>query len=178
MRGRYACALVAAAVSLACGSNPDIRSISEHVHPSTRFVLCDSDADALEFSRRKLGPIAEQCTLVHGRVPFALRALRRHGPFHLIVAGGLFDYLPNHVIERTLAIAVNSLLAPGGRIVFTNLATGNPFRVWLEYIADWPLLERSEADLMQLARGARLESSLTLKRDATGLAILASIARE
>ncbi len=165
-------------MSLACGSNPDIRSICDHVRPSTTFVLCDSDAGALEFSRGKLGPIAPQCTLVHGRVPFVLRTLRRHGPFHLIVAGGLFDYLPNHVVERSLAIAVDSLLAPGGRIVFTNLAAGNPFRVWLEYVADWPLMERTEADLAQLARRAGVESALTLKRDAPGLAILASIARE
>ena len=165
-------------MSLACGSSPDLRSIVDHVRPSTAFVLCDSDPAALAFSQSKLAPIAQQCVWVHGRVPFALRALRRHGPFHLIVAGGLFDYLPNRVVERTLAIAVDSLLAPGGRIVFTNLATGNPFRVWLEYVADWPLLERSEADLVQLARGAGVAPLLTLKRDATGLAILASIALE
>jgi extracellular factor (EF) 3-hydroxypalmitic acid methyl ester biosynthesis protein len=94
----------------------------------------------------------------------------------LIVAGGLFDCLPDHVIGRTLAIAVDNLLAPGGRIVFTNLAKGNPFRVWLEYIADWPLLERSEADLEQLAGDVGLSSLMTLRRDATSLAILASIA--
>jgi hypothetical protein len=165
-------------MSLACGSSPDLRSIVEQVRPTTTFVLCDSDAAALAFSCSKLSAIAQQCVLVHGRVPFALRTLRRHGPFHLIVAGGLFDYLPNHLIERTLALAVGSLLAPGGRIVFTNLAKGNPFRVWLEYVADWPLMERSEADLVQLARGAGLAPLMTLTRDATGLAILASIALE
>jgi extracellular factor (EF) 3-hydroxypalmitic acid methyl ester biosynthesis protein len=140
-------------------------------------VLCDSDRGALEYSDSQLAPIAAQCELVHGRVPFALRSVRRHGPFHLIVAGGLFDYLPNQVVVRTLALAVESLLADGGRIVFTNLAKGNPFRVWLEYIADWPLLERSEADLLTIADAAGLGTSITLTRDATGLAILASISR-
>jgi hypothetical protein len=51
------------------------------------------------------------------------------------------------------------------------------FRVWLEYIADWPLLERSEADLLALAERVGLAASMTLKRDATGLAILASISK-
>ena len=164
-------------LSIACGSSPDLRSIARHVRPSTAFVLCDSDPGALDYSHSQLAPIARQCVLVQGRVPSALRSVRRHGPFHLIVAGGLFDYLPTHVAERTLAIAAGSLLADGGRIVFTNLATGNPFRVWLEYVADWPLLERSEADLWRLAEGAGLGDSITLTRDATGLAILASLSR-
>jgi extracellular factor (EF) 3-hydroxypalmitic acid methyl ester biosynthesis protein len=172
---RHPCCRV---MSLACGSSPDLRSIVEQVRPSSTFVLCDNDADALEFSQSKLASIGQQCVLVHGRVPFALRTLRRHGPFHLIVAGGLFDYLPDRVVERTLTIAVDSLLARGGRIVFTNLAKGNPFRVWLEYVAEWPLLERSEADLVQLARSAGLASFMTLTRDLTGLAILATIAPE
>lgn len=164
-------------LSLACGSSPDVRSIAQHVRPSTTFVLCDADPGALEFSHTQLASIAEQCVLVQGRVPFALRSVRKHGPFHLIVAGGLFDYLPNNVVERTLALACESLLAEGGRLVFTNLAKGNPFRVWLEYVADWPLLERSEEDLLNLAEGAGLRPSMTLARDATGLAILASVSR-
>jgi hypothetical protein len=164
-------------LSLACGSSPDLRSIVQHVRPSTAFVLCDSDPGALEFSHTQLASIERQCALVQGRVPFALRSVRKHGPFNLIVAGGLFDYLPNNVVERTMALACESLLADGGRLVFTNLAKGNPFRVWLEYIADWPLLERSEADLLALAEGAGLGGSMTLTRDATGLAILASVSR-
>ena len=164
-------------LSLACGSSPDLRSIVPHVRPSTTFVLCDSDPGALEFSYTQLASIERQCVLVQGRVPFALRSVRKHGPFNLIVAGGLFDYLPSHVVERTMALACESLLAEGGRLVFTNLAKGNPFRVWLEYIADWPLLERSESDLLALAEGAGLGGSMTLARDATGLAILATVSR-
>jgi extracellular factor (EF) 3-hydroxypalmitic acid methyl ester biosynthesis protein len=164
-------------LSLACGSSPDLRSIVPYVRPATTFVLCDSDAGALEYSHTHLDSIAKQCVLVQGRVPFALRSVRRHGPFHLIVAGGLFDYLPNNIVERTLVLAFESLLTEEGRLVFTNLAKGNPFRVWLEYVADWPLLERSEADLLALAEGAGLGASMTLTRDATGLAILASISR-
>jgi extracellular factor (EF) 3-hydroxypalmitic acid methyl ester biosynthesis protein len=163
-------------LSLACGSSADVRSVVDFVRPSTEFVLCDSDADALAFSRAALEPIADRCALVHGMVPRALRAVRRHGPYHLILAGGLFDYLPDRVVQRTLAIAATSLLAPEGRIVFTNLASGNPFRIWLEYLADWPLLERSEADVENIIRAAGLASPV-LTRDSTHLTILASIWR-
>ena len=163
-------------LSLACGSSADVRSVVDLVRPSTQFVLCDSDPDALDFSREALAPIADRCVLVHGIVPRALGAVRKHGPYHLILAGGLFDYLPDRVVQRTLAIAATRLLAPGGRIVFTNLASGNPFRVWLEYLADWPLLERSESEVEELVQGAGLAPPV-LTRDSTNLTILASIWR-
>ena len=161
-------------LSLACGSSADVRSVVDFLHPSTGFVLCDSDPEALSFSRAALTPIVDRCVLVHGIVPRALRAVRKHGPFNLILAGGLFDYLPDRVVQRTLAIAATSLLTPGGRIVFTNLASGNPFRIWLEYLADWPLLERSESDVEDIVRAAGLAPPV-LSRDSTHLTILASV---
>jgi extracellular factor (EF) 3-hydroxypalmitic acid methyl ester biosynthesis protein len=160
-------------LSLACGSSADVRSVVKSLRPTTNLVLCDSDADALIFSRAALGDIADRCVLVHGTVPKALGAVRKYGPYHLILAGGLFDYLSDRVVQRTLAIAGTSLLAPGGRIAFTNLAAGNPFRVWLEYLADWPLLERSEASVAEIIHAAGLTAPV-LARDFTNLAILAS----
>jgi extracellular factor (EF) 3-hydroxypalmitic acid methyl ester biosynthesis protein len=106
-----------------------------------------------------------------------LRPLRALGPFHLVYAGGLFDYLPDRLVRHTLGVIWNGLLAPGGRLVFTNIATDNPFRVWLEYIASWPLIERSEHDIDRLCRDAGLGATVELARDSTGLAILASVCR-
>lgn len=165
-------------LSLACGSSPDIRSVATYVRRDATFVLCDSDPDALAFSAEHLTPIVDRCKFVHGPVPRVLRPLRPLGPFHLVYAGGLFDYLPDRVVERTLAIAWTALLARGGRLVFTNIAQGNPFRVWLEYIADWSLIERSEDDIERLCRGAGIGARPQLTRDSTGLAILASLQRE
>ena len=162
-------------LSLACGSSPDIRSVMPHVRSDTTFVLSDSDADALAFSASHLVPIADRCRFVQGAVPKVLRPLRGLGPFHLVYAGGLFDYLSDRAVERTLGMIWEFLLAPGGRLVFTNIATGNPFRVWLEYIASWPLIERSEADIARLVAAARIDGALELSRDSTNLAILASV---
>ena len=164
-------------LSLACGSSPDIRSIAGHVKPGATVVLSDSDPAALAFSAQHLAPIADRCRFVLGPVPRVLRPLRSHGPFHLVYAGGLFDYLSDRVIERTLSMIWRSLLAPGGRLVFTNIAHGNPFRVWLEYIANWPLIERSEAGIEALCRAAGIDAPVTMTLESTGLAILASISR-
>jgi hypothetical protein len=106
-------------------------------------------------------------------VPRVLRQTRDYGPYHLISAGGLFDYLPDRLVSLTLGIACK-LLAPGGRMVFTNIGAGNPFRVWLEYMADWKLIERSEQEVERLCRDAGISAPVTLERDSTGLAILAS----
>lgn len=171
MAGDRACRLL----SIGCGSCPDLRSEIDQVTPESAFVLCDSDADALVLSRRLLAPIAGQCQFVHGMVPRVLRRIRDAGPFDLIVAGGLFDYLSDRFIVRTLSTAWHELLAPGGRLIFTNIARGNPFRVWLEYIASWPLIERSEAELVELCAAAGITAMPALEREATGLSIVADI---
>ena len=104
-----------------------------------------------------------------------LRRVRDYGPFDLILAGGLFDYLSDRFIARTLSDAWGTLLAPGGRIVFTNIACGNPFRVWIEYMADWRLIERSEEDIATICREAGIPVAPTMVRDATSLAIVATL---
>lgn len=141
-------------LSIGCGSSPDLRTVLDQVPASTSVVLCDSDVEALNYSRAKLHPIADRCEFVHGMVPRVLRRVRAHGPFDLILAGGLFDYLSDRLIQRTLEESWTRLLAPGGRIVFTNIARGNPFRVWIEYLADWRLIERSEEDVLRICRDA------------------------
>ena len=158
-----------------CGSSPDLRSVIDQVPPTATIVLSDSDNGALSYSRSKLGGIADRVSFVHGLVPRVLRRARAHGPFDLILAGGLFDYLTDRFIVRTLADAW-SMLAYGGRIVFTNIASGNPFRVWIEYIGDWILIERTEGDIARLCRTADVPPPLMI-RDATSLAIIATVSR-
>jgi extracellular factor (EF) 3-hydroxypalmitic acid methyl ester biosynthesis protein len=165
-------------LSIGCGGNPDLRAVIDQVPPSATLVLCDSDHDALAYSRDKLQPIADRCHFVHGFVPRVLRRVREHGPFDLILAGGLFDYLTDRFITRTLSEAWETMLAPGGRFVFTNIATGNPYRVWIEYLGDWKLIERSETDIAALCDAAGVPAPPQMVRDATSLAIVATVRKE
>ena len=160
-------------LSIGCGSSPDLRSVIDQTTAASEFVLCDSDPDALEHSRTRLGAIADQCYFVQGMVPRVLRRVRGPERFDLILAGGLFDYLSDRFIVRTLHESWHDLLAPEGRILFTNIGRGNPFRVWLEYLANWRLIERSESDIVELCRSAEIPVEPSLVRDATGLSIVA-----
>jgi len=136
-------------------------------------VLVDADADALAFARERLDRLDGRCTFVQGRVPRVLGKLRHEGPFDLIVAGGLFDYLPDRWAVGTLA-AAREQLGPGGRMFLSNIAKGNPYRPWIEYLADWWLIEREEADLRRLLGEAGFDvEKAKLSHDSTGLALIA-----
>jgi SAM-dependent methyltransferase len=160
--------------SIGCGGCRDLSLIQDYVPPSHgRFVLVDSDADALAFARERLARLAGRCTFVQGRVPRVFGKVREAGPFDLIVAGGLFDYLPDRWAIATLS-AAREQLAPGGRLLLSNIATGNPFRPWIEYLADWWLIERDEADVRRLlGQGGFDAEKARLSHDSTGLALMA-----
>ena len=72
----------------------------------------------------------------------------------------------------------HTLLAPKGEFVFTNIKRGNTFRVWLEYLANWELRERDEADVVRCCTQAGIPSSaIHTQEDGTGLALLIKCGR-
>jgi SAM-dependent methyltransferase len=161
-------------LSVGCGGCRDLSLIQDYVpETSGTFVLVDQDEAALAFARDRLDGLGGRCHLVQGRVPRVLAQVRALGPFDLAVAGGLFDYLPDRWAVATLA-ALRPLLAPSGRVLFSNIACGNPFRPWIEYLADWFLIERGEADVRRLLEAAGYDAAgAHVSRDSTGLALLA-----
>ena len=164
--------------SIGCGGCRDLSLIQDYVPPSHgTFVLIDADADALAFARERLDRLDGRCRFVHGRVPRVLGKVRDAGGFHLVVAGGLFDYLPDRWAVATLS-AARDLLLPGGRMLFSNIAVGNPFRPWIEYLADWRLIERDEAEVLRLIGEAGFQvERAKVTRDSSGLALLAEAVR-
>jgi extracellular factor (EF) 3-hydroxypalmitic acid methyl ester biosynthesis protein len=95
--------------------------------------------------------------------------------FDLVVAGGLFDYLPDRWAVTTLR-AIRRMMAPGGRLLFSNIAAGNPFRPWLEYLAEWRLIERHETDLRRLLREAGFTSDhVDVCPDTSRLALMVDV---
>lgn len=160
---------------LACGGCPDVRhaGLTPCDLEDVEFILTDSDSAALDHAARALVPIA-------GRFQFqcnnALRALRHcTGHFDLILAGGLFDYLTDRSAQRLIGLAT-SRLTTNGQFFFTNIAAGNPYRTWIEYFGDWRLVERSDRDIRRLVAAVN-DSQVSVRRDATGLALLASVSR-
>ncbi len=104
--------------------------------------------------------------------------LARHGPFDLVLASGLFDDLPDRLAELLLCGAWQRLLAPGGRFFFTNLGRRNRYRVWMEYLADWNVIECSDTDLRRLVVAAFCPTARChIRTEATGLTWLVSVAQ-
>jgi hypothetical protein len=159
---------------LAAGGSPDLRQIAG-VLSTQRFraVLLDQDEAALRFGAERLSGLGDRLTIVRRNAVRALHEIQGHGPFHLVLAGGLFDYLPDRVAALVLRHAREHLLAEEGRIVFTNIAARNPFRAWIEHLADWRLIHRSERDLRRLCVDAGFdEGTVTVSFERTGLAAI------
>jgi len=164
--------------SVGCGGCRDLSLIQDYLAPDQgRFVLVDADPAALEFARSRLTRIADRCELVPGSVPRVLTKLTARDQFDLVVAGGLFDYLPDRWAVATLK-GLARIMKPGGRLLFSNIAAGNPFRPWIEYLADWRLIERSPADLEQLIGEAGFPGAARrIFRDSTSLALMIELTR-
>jgi extracellular factor (EF) 3-hydroxypalmitic acid methyl ester biosynthesis protein len=163
--------------SLGCGGCRDLRLITADIFASqAALTLVDADAAALTFASDALRLIDDRCTFVQGRVPRVLPRLRTTGPFDLIVAGGLFDYLPDRWAIETLKQS-RQLLTRGGRLLFSNMARGNPYRAWIEYLAEWFLIERTEDDVRHLLMQAGFDGgTVSVTQDATGLAHIVTAA--
>jgi extracellular factor (EF) 3-hydroxypalmitic acid methyl ester biosynthesis protein len=166
-------------LSIGCGGCRDVRSVGAALSATeVELVICDFDYEALDFVLHALGPLAGRCTYLNATIPRVLRKLVPYGPFDLAIAGGVFDYLPDRWVILSMRSIWQSLLAENGSLVFTNIRRGNPFRVWLEYLANWDLTERDEGDIRARCAESEIPSScVRIRPDATGLALLVTCER-
>ena len=142
---------------LACGSAPDLRSLLPQLgRTSASFVLADMDDEALALhdaiSSRSCRPFT---TCRPTSSPASISCVD-FGPFNLVVAGGLFDYLPDRAATILLRRVFGRLLAADGGMLFTNIATGNPYRCWIEDMGAWKLIERTDDQIHALLDAAGL----------------------
>lgn len=164
-------------LSLATGGGRDLLSVLTQLrHHEPELVLNDWDAHALALTEQRIREVPGSYRTIQGNALQVARQLRGEKPFHLVLAGGLFDYLPDKAASLLLRIVTHSLLQPSGRFVLTNIEWGNPFRPLMEYMADWHLIERSEADILRLCAETGIhQNRVEMSRDATGLTLLVSI---
>jgi hypothetical protein len=156
-------------LSLACGSCPDFELIASWLPAiAGEIVLNDADEKALEFSCGVLSRIGDRCKAIPGNVLKMARNFEREGPFDLVLAGGLFDYLPERAARFLVNIVRRRLLTSDGVFFFTNIAVGNPYRPLIEYFGNWFLIERTEEDIQALCD----DSDVSIRREETGLALL------
>lgn len=167
-------------LSIGCGGcldwEPVLPSLTDF---DGEIVLNDCEPAALELAGQRVRSATARYRLAPGNVLRVVKRLAHSGSrFDLVVAGGLFDYLSDKGIVFLLRSIFAELLAPGGVILFTNIAEGNPWRPLMEHGSNWSLIERTEAQVLALCREAGISpAEVSLKRDATGLTLLTRVVR-
>jgi extracellular factor (EF) 3-hydroxypalmitic acid methyl ester biosynthesis protein len=160
-------------LSLAAAGCIDIRITVSHIKESSaQLVINDIDKDALGFYQDRLNEIKNTCFYFNDNPISILKKVRSLGPFDLILIGGLFDYLSDKQIILILRNIYASLLKNGGKIFFTNIDRGNPYRIWMEYFVNWMLIERDYGKICELVNGATgssHSSNFSITKDQTGL---------
>ncbi|MCK5023860.1 MAG: class I SAM-dependent methyltransferase [Candidatus Aenigmarchaeota archaeon] len=166
-------------LSVGCGGCRDILKVKKYIENiPCDIVLYDIDNDALDLSRKRLEDLQCDLHLIDGNFLHSVRKVETLGPFDLIIAGGLFDYLSDKHLLFFLKNTYRTLLSEKGVFFFTNIQKENPFQVWQEYFADWKLTYRTEENILGLLSSAGFtESSIDIKKDGTGLTFLVTVTR-
>jgi extracellular factor (EF) 3-hydroxypalmitic acid methyl ester biosynthesis protein len=158
-------------LSVGCGTSEDLHQCLPVLRGSAcRITLVDTDPVALQFSSTRLAELNGQLTTLEANIYKGVRKLDEE--FDLIIIGGVFDYLPDKIITAILDDLTGKLL-PGGMLFFTNIADGNPYRICMEYLANWQLIERSSEHISSLVRNSAAAGlNYTIEKEKTGLTYL------
>lgn len=149
-------------LSLGSGPGRELALLADDpVFSEVAAVTClDLDSEALRFARSRLnGRMNGRMTYLRGNaLRFARSPDRPTQPFHIIYAAGLFDYL-NADQARQLIEDCHGLLAPGGRLLIGNFCAGLPAneRILIEWLLEWYLLYRDEADYRCIFAGTSFD---------------------
>ena len=163
--------------NLGCGSAyevSDYLKIKDLPRP-VNFTLIDQDHDALSYAYehahpevvRHGGKARVQCL----QASFA--QLLKAGPLFnslppqdMIYSLGLYDYLSQRR-AKALTHDLYDQLAPGGHMVLANVKVGRETCMWpLEFITDWSLVYRTEAEMWDMVEGLDCER-ISLEEDET-----------
>lgn len=126
------------------------------------FTLIDQEADALRYATeathphalRSNGHIAVQgLNISFTDILRSTSALAHLPPQHLVYSVGLLDYLSAHRC-KALVRRLYECLAPGGLLIIGNMNECAMSNYWpMEFVVDWSLHYRNEADMLAWTEG-------------------------
>jgi chemotaxis methyl-accepting protein methylase len=164
--------------NLGCGPAQEVVNYlkQETLPGPVEFTLLDQDHEALACAHgriyRELGKLGDQVTVKCLNASFVQmsRAGALFGklpPQDMIYSIGLVDYFAQRR-ARTLVADLFDHLAPGGLLMIGNMRATPTGNLWpMEFIADWSLHYRNEAEMLDLAAGLDC-ATVELKIDPTG----------
>ena len=143
------------------------------------LTLIDQDEQALSFAHDRIRAAAAkadavvdlQCLhLSFGQLLSSPLFMDGFASQHLVYTAGLVDYLREGTARRVIA-ALFSRLAPGGTLVVGNMRRRNDVAWTPEFLLDWSLIYRDEAEMLALAAGLNT-ADVRLELDPSGCTYL------
>ena len=177
---------VARIYNLGCGPAQEIQNFLTHepISDSADLLLLDFNDETIMHTTRTLEDLRNrhrrrtglrfEKKSVHQVLKESGRAAAQSGTYDMVYCAGLFDYLSDRICRRLLEIFYD-LLAPGGLLIATNVHPSNPWRNWMEYLAEWHLVYRDEEQFLKLAPDRAPPGSYLVKPDATGVNIFLEV---
>ena len=174
-------------LSLACGPARELRHIIESADDAEgiELVFADQDEDALGEARAEIAHVEESIgtSLRAGTRSVSVRDILRSpeataaalGTFDVIYTLGLFDYLTEPV-ARKLVTALTRMLRRRGTLIVGNFHLACESRAYLDLWMNWPLLYRSEAEMVGLADDVE-HAKVAIESDPTGSQMFLSVTR-
>lgn len=146
-------------LSLGPGPCHDIRKIQSFLKGRQfKIDLLDLDQRALDHAASFLGPLKGKVAFHQGNIlKYSFPETAR---YDLVLAGGLFDYLPESDLIQFLA-KLYRMLSPGGRLFFTNIGENDRWSPIRRHLLNWKLHERSEATLAKICFEASIPPANT-----------------
>jgi extracellular factor (EF) 3-hydroxypalmitic acid methyl ester biosynthesis protein len=150
-------------MSVGCGPANEVGAFLDSSDPSSDCVinLIDVEPEALYFlqesllSKKVLRRHQAQMGIKHQSIKQLIQEARsvptENSSYHLIYSAGLFEYLSSDTAKRLIEIFYERL-RPGGRVVIGNFDPSNPFRCFMEYVAEWYLNYRSKDEMLGWAK--------------------------
>jgi extracellular factor (EF) 3-hydroxypalmitic acid methyl ester biosynthesis protein len=145
--------------NLGCGPALEIQRFlaKSPLTDEVEFTLLDFNDETVEYTQRNLAQICRKydsdcmvrvikksvAQLIKDSSAFA------RGSYDLVYCAGLFDYLPDPVCSKLMAIFWE-LVAPGGLLLVSNVHSNNPSRGWMEYMVDWHLIYRNVEQMNEI----------------------------
>jgi SAM-dependent methyltransferase len=138
-------------LDVACGGARYIQDFLRDIDAGAaiEITLVDQDAAALNFCKTvSLEQWASQLHILHIPVTRLASSLPE-GEFDVVISAGLFDYLPTRMAKPLLA-HMQTLTSSEGTLAITNFHAHDPSRYVKEWLVDWPLMFRTESEVLDL----------------------------
>lgn len=176
------------ALNLGCGPAKEVQNfmIEDAISDQADLRLLDFNEETLAFAGQNL----ESLRKAHHRqtgLTFELKsvnqllkdALRAHTPaseggYDYIYCAGLFDYVSDRVCKRLTELFYD-MLAPGGKLLTTNVDASKPFRHSMDYLLEWHIIYRNREQMTRLAPDNVTPPQCTISTDPTGVNLFLEI---